>query len=509
MQELECEDTILSDGDCNFSNRDLSKKRVRKQNFSDAEITCLLIEVKKHYRFLQRKRESLRLERQKKQRWQIITEKVNKVTANNVKRSWKEVKNKFLAMKALALAMREGKQPWSKETPHVQAVVDIIDGLRAAQKESQQESGLLSADDIKQEPLASWEDEGFFSSHKRERKANYTIEEMGCMLEVIHKHKDVLIEHAGLQTKPFLKKKLLVWRLITDKVNKCSENGARRTAKELKKKWWEMRFLARKHTIALSQGKVEESAAPPYYQKILDILQNTGSTSLGTASNSEESQEISGFATGSSSLYGRIDDEEIETNENIKKVEASDECDDNEAEERIELNEEPNHKDTACHNNGHTTNRVALLRTTSHRLTLTSEKLQDSELSDSVKKRERKPNFTEAEVCCMLEMFNANKAVLNSKRVDSATNAYKQRIWQYISDCVNRVPNSCGKRTPADLKKKWTDIKFLAMKTWIARCDAITQGKSPPKESTFMQKVISIVIEDDVNNQALEQYQGK
>ena len=76
--------------------------------------------------------------------------------------------------------------------------------------------------------------------------------------------------------------------------------------------------------------------------------------------------------------------------------------------------------------------------------------------------RKKKPNFTNEEIRKLLELYNDNKEVLNSKLKSNVTAKQKKEIWADIVNAVNAV-GGYG-RTVEVVTHKWKDLKARANK---------------------------------------------
>ncbi|XP_064468454.1 nuclear apoptosis-inducing factor 1-like [Ornithodoros turicata] len=91
-------------------------------------------------------------------------------------------------------------------------------------------------------------------------------------------------------------------------------------------------------------------------------------------------------------------------------------------------------------------------------------------------KRVRRPNFTEREIEALVECYQANKAAIDATGDGPQGALAKTKAWARITDTLFAV--SGIKRTPAEVKKKWTDYKSLNKKKGanVTRCLGRTGG---------------------------------
>lgn len=107
-------------------------------------------------------------------------------------------------------------------------------------------------------------------------------------------------------------------------------------------------------------------------------------------------------------------------------------------------------------------------------------------------KRERKANFTEAELRCLIEQYAANATVLQSKLNNSVTIKRKNFIWNQIADTIN----ACGSGTARDsneLKKKWTDLKSTSIKIWSQRKHPKVGGVKKDTDPWYVDYILDIL----------------
>ena len=104
-------------------------------------------------------------------------------------------------------------------------------------------------------------------------------------------------------------------------------------------------------------------------------------------------------------------------------------------------------------------------------------------------KKERKANFSDSEVKCLLEGIGLEREVILSKFANSLTVRSKKEAWGRVL----RTVNGCGvcARTDEEVKKKWKDLKSAALKE---QKDAKgTGGGAPPKETPYKELIFGII----------------
>ena len=80
----------------------------------------------------------------------------------------------------------------------------------------------------------------------------------------------------------------------------------------------------------------------------------------------------------------------------------------------------------------------------------------EREVTDELKARKRKPNFSMNEISVITENVKNHLAVIQSKLTNNITNRKKNEVWQEITDAVNAV-GTAG-RTVVEVKDKWKNI---------------------------------------------------
>jgi len=104
-------------------------------------------------------------------------------------------------------------------------------------------------------------------------------------------------------------------------------------------------------------------------------------------------------------------------------------------------------------------------------------------------KRERKANFNDSEVRCLLEAVVNERDVILSKFNNSLTTRSKKEAWGRVMWAVN----SCGnvRRSEEDVKKKWMDLKSAALRE--EGDQKKTGGGGPMKETPYKELIFSII----------------
>lgn len=78
----------------------------------------------------------------------------------------------------------------------------------------------------------------------------------------------------------------------------------------------------------------------------------------------------------------------------------------------------------------------------------------------------RKPNFTNREICTLIQEISNRKNVLLRKGGNIHLYHQKQKKWEEIEDIVNGLGESAVHRTVKELRKKWDYLVFRAKKDY-------------------------------------------
>ena len=98
------------------------------------------------------------------------------------------------------------------------------------------------------------------------------------------------------------------------------------------------------------------------------------------------------------------------------------------------------------------------------------------------KKRNRKANFTDVEVRCLLEALCEEKEIINSQLQGAMTARRKREVWERILTKVNAISTRAS-HTLEEEKRKWKDLKAAVLKEQASQKK--TGGGGPPKETSF------------------------
>ncbi|XDV33494.1 hypothetical protein PO909_003891 [Leuciscus waleckii] len=98
------------------------------------------------------------------------------------------------------------------------------------------------------------------------------------------------------------------------------------------------------------------------------------------------------------------------------------------------------------------------------------------------RKTAKKRNFSDVEIETITREVEKNKIVLFGSLKSGIKGAHKNKIWNQITSSVNSV--GVEKRTPAEVKKKWSDIKIATKRRVSALKRSQSQtGGGPPDPS--------------------------
>ena len=82
--------------------------------------------------------------------------------------------------------------------------------------------------------------------------------------------------------------------------------------------------------------------------------------------------------------------------------------------------------------------------------------------SPSPAKKARKSNFSASEISVLMEKYEENMEILQSKFTNSITHPKKNKIWEEIAEAVNAVGVTV--RSPHDVREKWKNLQSTAKK---------------------------------------------
>lgn len=105
----------------------------------------------------------------------------------------------------------------------------------------------------------------------------------------------------------------------------------------------------------------------------------------------------------------------------------------------------------------------------------------------------RKNNIPPQQILKLLSLVKQNRLILNPPGEEGSNDAVKKReLWRAISSEVNASDPLFDQRTPEELRKKWNDMRHLAMKyIRTTLCD----GEPPPKKPPYFEQVMDIISE--------------
>lgn len=473
------------------------KKQCGKAKFSRAEILCLLKEILKRNRILGKTLKTDRISRWKELHWQIITDKVNACSKRGVTRSWRDVQKKFKALKLAALTTKNqatsdesGTSQNASSYEYNRLVLDILKGRSTATKgysgEDVEAAGTdVESNDKPQQAAETSESECAFPKRNLSDSATVSLEECECLVSEVDRLKDTLLASAtsGTGVDDLLRgRQRRAWRVSTEKVNKCSARGFRWTARELKQKWLELRRDAERYQRAVDRGESDQ-AEPALFHTVAAVLQTLSFTSENTAVTASvppaEAKKGSNSQTRSQShvdtdslskgvstpkhhhnidklnKHGAKEDGVTETETEslpnpLIKLKADDTVSDEDILEVDDLEMEDNTVDVDYkppgrkHSERHGTARSSTARL---RKSLNPQKFTRAPLAPAGTpnhRRVRSSNFSTSEVRIIMDVYEANKDVLNHKKPDSQTKRKKQRVWQCMVQRINAMNKSAG-----------------------------------------------------------------
>ena len=112
-------------------------------------------------------------------------------------------------------------------------------------------------------------------------------------------------------------------------------------------------------------------------------------------------------------------------------------------------------------------------------------------ITDDMKKRDRKVNFTDEELRRLLACYKEHASVLVSKFDSVITQKLKNGLWATIASQVSAT--GVAIRSTIEVKKKWSDIKRAALKHASETKYPKTGGGPPVHKPWFVDAVLDIL----------------
>ncbi|XP_056225015.1 nuclear apoptosis-inducing factor 1-like [Seriola aureovittata] len=114
----------------------------------------------------------------------------------------------------------------------------------------------------------------------------------------------------------------------------------------------------------------------------------------------------------------------------------------------------------------------------------------------------KKRNFSEMEIDILTSEVAQNKDVLFVSLKSGITGAHKTAVWKRETEAVNSV--AIEERTPAEVKKKWSDLKLATKKRVTALKRNIRQtGGGQPDSSLILtgteEKIASLIGSESIS----------
>jgi len=106
------------------------------------------------------------------------------------------------------------------------------------------------------------------------------------------------------------------------------------------------------------------------------------------------------------------------------------------------------------------------------------------------KKRDRKANFSDVELRCLLEGICVEKEIINCQLQGALTARRKKEAWERIQVQVNAV-SAGAVRSVDELKTKWKQLKTNVLKEQTYQ--GKTGGGGPMKETPFKDVILTIL----------------
>ena len=100
--------------------------------------------------------------------------------------------------------------------------------------------------------------------------------------------------------------------------------------------------------------------------------------------------------------------------------------------------------------------------------------------ASKMSKRERRPNFSDAELRALLSMYVENADILQAKFNNNITIKRKMAVWDAIAEAVSAL--GISRRGVQDARKKWMDLKSASLQFRSATKHQKTGGGKRPDE---------------------------
>lgn len=100
--------------------------------------------------------------------------------------------------------------------------------------------------------------------------------------------------------------------------------------------------------------------------------------------------------------------------------------------------------------------------------------------------RSRKRNFSEAEVSALLRGVSSRRKKLLAAPEDKVPLWQRTQIWKQVTEAVNTASGFRNRRTPGEVKKKWSDIKIEARKRQRLATERGDEGELRPMHKRIL-----------------------
>ena len=111
--------------------------------------------------------------------------------------------------------------------------------------------------------------------------------------------------------------------------------------------------------------------------------------------------------------------------------------------------------------------------------------------ASKMSKRERRPNFSDAELRALLSMYVENADILQAKFNNNITIKREMAVWDTIAEAVSAL--GISRRGVQDVRKKWMDLKSAALQFRSATKHPKTGGGKRPDEPWFVRQVLDVL----------------
>ena len=400
--------------------RSVRYKRDRKQNFTNAEIKTLLQEINKHRHTLFAKEVDTSTNGEKHATWTQILDKCHKAsgqrlrTVAEIHKKWQNLKleakkeqKRRETDKARGLQLLES----TSDSPYTDTVLAILAGTLESPPQTSssvdfqelRRQGKIGRQRQHSNTSATLNEECVFPKRNVRKSAALSEAECQCLVTEVERRKDVLLGRND-SADGLLRSQSCAWREVTEAVNRCDPKSFRWTARQIKRKWSGLCGRAKRHLVAVSKG-IRGSAEPVFFPALIKLLQPDFDAALFLASlhTAEQSGGVQVCRDIANTAAAVLD------------------------------------PTVSFHTGGNSSHDVKMTKkntSLSHSDGANSTAKKGRAINTN--KREKSKNFSRRELEILLKIYERNKELLNSKKMDHVTVGKKHSVYQIMADTINR-----------------------------------------------------------------------